>query len=466
MVGFHSLPVTFIRKYERKTGVHGEMEVKTIRNELLESRMIHLEEVYGEEKFALPTHIKGHLHIPAQNSYVSMFDALMTSENLVHIEFKPSPESPQQLMLTLDAESFKESSSKLRPQFSRFYSKFNEEMEKHHKFAEIDNENDEEKLNKYLEKFEPRQIYEHQIRAELKSIGGRRPKSAEISLKASCDDKFGYCQTEMEIRRDPILEGENEDWKLKSKVQALFPEYSHDLEQHQNSKDKKYQKFVSSVDCKWGSREEQYINVRVNGEQAKTQKWLEIEEDETKKDRDFPEKTAFLNKYDISIDYQLESVAKNFFSRWFDMYKAYNFWNTKTQVPDTKEKQLITALVVIDPISREHLNVTINTPSEKVKIHTIEMPTKVSPFPLIRRPMQSIGSVNELLTSVVVKKETQKECIVDGSQVHTFDEVTFKAPITKCYTVLAKDCSNNSPRFAVLLKKTNGDDKVRKKFYG
>jgi hypothetical protein len=76
--------------------------------------------------------------------------------------------------------------------------------------------------------------------------------------------------------------------------------------------------------------------------------------------------------------------------------------------------------------------------------------------------MPSVSSMRQLFGSVVTKKETAKECIVDGSQVHTFDEVTFKAPITKCYTVLAKDCSSNKPKFAVLMKKSNGNDKILK----
>jgi hypothetical protein len=459
LLGFHSLPVTYIRKYDRATGVHSDMEVKSIHNELLETRIRSIDRVYGEEKLALPFLIKGHLHAPTRSSYISLVDALMTSENLVHLEFKPSPDTPQQLMLTLTTDFFKQTNNKLRPEFSRFYSKFDEEMEAHHKFAEIDTENDEQKLNKYLEKFEPRQIYEHQLKAELETVGGRRSKSAGVEMRMMCDDKFGYCQTDLEIRRDPVLKGENEDWKLTSKIQTLFPEYSHDLEHHQSTKESKYQKFVCSVDCEWGTREKQSINVRVNGEQAKTKEWLQIEETETKQDREFPEKTAFLNKYDVSVDFNLESPTRNVFARWFDMFKAWHFWNTNTDVQDTKVNQLITALVVIDPISRRHLNVSISTPTEKVYVHTIETPYKVAPFPLIRRPMQSIGSMNELLTSVVAKKETNKECIVDGKQVHTFDEVTFTAPITKCYTVLAKDCSTEKPRFAILMKRISGDDK-------
>jgi hypothetical protein len=41
---------------------------------------------------------------------------------------------------------------------------------------------------------------------------------------------------------------------------------------------------------------------------------------------------------------------------------------------------------------------------------------------------------------------------VDGKRVDTFDNVLYKAPISKCYSVLAKDCSSERPQFSVLMK--------------
>jgi hypothetical protein len=65
-------------------------------------------------------------------------------------------------------------------------------------------------------------------------------------------------------------------------------------------------------------------------------------------------------------------------------------------------------------------------------------------------------------------KTRSAECKVDGRRVQTFDEVTYKAPLTKCYSVLAKDCSSNTPRFAVLMKKLEkeGEDKKLKMITG
>jgi hypothetical protein len=46
--------------------------------------------------------------------------------------------------------------------------------------------------------------------------------------------------------------------------------------------------------------------------------------------------------------------------------------------------------------------------------------------------------------------------------VNTFDDVEYKAPISKCYSVLAKDCSNEEPRFVVLMKALDNQSREKK----
>jgi hypothetical protein len=57
-------------------------------------------------------------------------------------------------------------------------------------------------------------------------------------------------------------------------------------------------------------------------------------------------------------------------------------------------------------------------------------------------------------------------CLVQGrTQIRTFDGQQYRAPLTTCYSVLAKDCSNvEQPRFSVLKKildKTTGESKIK-----
>jgi hypothetical protein len=81
---------------------------------------------------------------------------------------------------------------------------------------------------------------------------------------------------------------------------------------------------------------------------------------------------------------------------------------------------------------------------------------------LVRRTSskQASKSAKNFISSIIEKSgEKTEECLVDSTKVRTFDGVTFKAPITKCYTVLAKDCSSRNPRFAVLMRKADGEEK-------
>jgi len=46
--------------------------------------------------------------------------------------------------------------------------------------------------------------------------------------------------------------------------------------------------------------------------------------------------------------------------------------------------------------------------------------------------------------------------------VNTFDEVIYRAPLTTCYSILAKDCSSEQPKFAVMMKKVEKKSELKK----
>jgi len=114
------------------------------------------------------------------------------------------------------------------------------------------------------------------------------------------------------------------------------------------------------------------------------------------------------------------------------------------------------------------LNLTVKTPTERVVIDSVKLPMKVKPFQLVRESEASSRRSNSFMDVVrSYSSQTRPECKVDGKRVETFDEVAYKAPLTKCYSVLAKDCSSDSPRFAVLMKKLgSGEDKKLKLISG
>jgi hypothetical protein len=224
----------------------------------------------------------------------------------------------------------------------------------------------------------------------------------------------------------------------------------------------------------WGNGEsrKQEIQLRVNGEQFKPKLWIQKisgiqrQDDYQKLAEQMKLKIAFINKYDISADYKLLPVSENYIRQYFTGLKAWEFWSTQVKPVNGRDGSVF-ATVVIDPITHEHLNISVKTPTEKVLIDSIRLPLRLKPFELVRPTDYSSSRSNSFMDVVrSYGSKVRAECKVDGRKVQTFDEVTYKAPLTKCYSVLAKDCSSSTPRFAVLMKKLNDEDKKLKVITG
>lgn len=172
---------------------------------------------------------------------------------------------------------------------------------------------------------------------------------------------------------------------------------------------------------------------------------------------------AFLNKYDVVAQYKIEPSTQNIFNSMLEILKGYNFWNTKSEQTFNGQDGRFVGMIVIDPLTQRHANLTFKTPNQKVRSQWVELPMRIRPFSLVSRQSQSsTHSIAQVLSRL--STQGRAECKVDGKRVETFDEVLYKAPISTCYSVLAKDCSSERPKFVVLMKKLNKDnqDKVSK----
>jgi len=486
LVSVHTLPVTFIAEPESIWQLRLPL-VKSIENQELIHRSRHIEKIYGQENFELPLHIKGELHYPQRMSYEDIVNVLLASENHLVVDFSPSSEAPREIVIEGEGMLFNPSSnsdserSQHREHFKSFYSKskFDDEMDKH--FEDESSEEDDVRMGKFLDKFEPRKMYEHQLKLKVMTVGGRKAKQAQVEIRGSCDDNVRFCKARLEILRSPLFE-ERGDWTFKAQGQALMPEYEQsweDYEDRRNDRDNeerkrsdKQQKLVSSLECEWGSERKQTIRLNINGEKARNQEWnqkiSEIEKriDGPKLREQMKRKIAFLNKYDLSAQHSnLEPSTINFFNWASTILKNWNMWNTQVELKNTRgDSKQVVATIVIDPLTHEHMNITLKTPMEIIRITPLSLPMKMKPFKLVRPGQQSIESFTDIVSNYAT--ESRPECKVDSRKVNTFDDVTFKAPLTKCYTVLAKDCSSERPRFAVMMKKTSGQEKKLKMING
>jgi hypothetical protein len=170
----------------------------------------------------------------------------------------------------------------------------------------------------------------------------------------------------------------------------------------------------------------------------------------------------------MEAEYKLQMPAQNMFQRAFEYIKAKCYWNTQTKQLDEDNNNgnyngrqgNVQASVVIDPITQKHANLTVKTRLEVVRIESLELPGQFRPFPMIRPSEKSTHSMQQLFARWTVSNRA--ECTVDGRRVNTFDNVDYKAPISKCYSVLAKDCSSEEPRFVVLMKALDNQSREKK----
>jgi hypothetical protein len=176
-------------------------------------------------------------------------------------------------------------------------------------------------------------------------------------------------------------------------------------------------------------------------------------------------KTSTLTHYEVDTTYKPENLEKTC-GEWCPYYvnlgyrylKHWYFENSEVrQINVDNEKDVIRATIKLDPVSFQVVDVNATMPRETITVTDAPLPFPVYPMNLRRR---------SVLSRVFGLRETYyPKCIVKGaSRITTFDGHEYRAPLdaTSCYTVLAKDCSNEEePRYAVLKRVVKDKDEKK-----
>ncbi|KAI6234950.1 hypothetical protein M3Y95_00000100 [Aphelenchoides besseyi] len=267
-------------------------------------------------------------------------------------------------------------------------------------------------------------------------------------LKGACDSQLKHCKLFVDAERSP-MHSESQQWTLKAKIQTVAPE----IIREEEDPSEKQSRMLVKIDSEWGADEKNQINLRLQAEPTKKMMWQRTEQSDNQWSR-------FMNKIDLVADYQLRPQQKHSIQRYFDLLKAKFFWQLTTQHHDG-QSGVVRASMIIDPMTRRHANVTVQTPQERLRIQSVQVPTTILvavAYPLERRP-SNLRSIGDLFQSV--SSFGGAECRFNERRVRTFDGTAYKAPISSCWSVLAKDCSREEPRFVVMMKKTDEEKKLR-----
>jgi len=457
VLGLHTLPAVYTQKFNWEKRTASEPRLRVVRNFALEpmQRDFHLEDQH-QSAFRF----EGQIH--QVRSAKKLIEALYTSENNLHIYYKPTENTPEEVMVRVTGFSFRRSerNEHQKPEFDDFYKQSSarkpfrsiyEDSDEEYKTMEIqgDNEQRHQRLTTFVQSYQTHKAYKHQLRVELKARTPGRTHEAELAFQGQCDQQMQHCKAVINMQRTPLFAHEQQNWQLQAQLQTVVPEQVRNEEEP----DQKQSRALLQANAEWGPVEEktkqQQVHVRVQAEPTRKTYWRSDSMDKW---------SRFLNKVDLVAEYKLASPQRHFVERFFQLAKYQYLWQLSTDTERKGEPGMIRASLLIDPITRRHANLTIQTPEERVQGKMLELPIKVQPFALERR-QQQYHSFGHLIQSYT--QQSAAECRADDRRVRTFDGVAYRAPMSECWTVLAKDCSRESPRFVVMMKKVGESKKVK-----
>ncbi|PIC18298.1 hypothetical protein B9Z55_024240 [Caenorhabditis nigoni] len=312
----------------------------------------------------------------------------------------------------------------------------NEIFEKEFELEQERSENRRESFSKMIKNIQKEQGYKSLITLKFEAPRDYQMRS---ELTTVCDKQVRMCQWTVEVNRSPIFAEEKKDWTLRSQLLAIRPEMPSSLRQLREQPHREVQLSLTST---WGSQKKNELNINAQLQQSKEQK--KYERNMEREVRGMPEyelliKAARLNQVNVVAEYKLTKENEETMSRLFDLVKAYNYWTVSSRPEDNEENRVVLQLTV-EPISRQYVNVTVQTPEGRVEMKNTQIPRVHLP------------SIAQRATKYQYTEASGAVCKVQKNQIRTFDDVLYKTPLTTCYSLIAKDCSEE-PTFAVLSKK-------------
>jgi hypothetical protein len=353
------------------------------------------------------------------------------------------------------------------------------------------NENSQKALN-YYKSYSSDKSLKTQMKIEVYTTGSSINRKIEIVKSIRCDSDNKYCKVNIDLLRTPIPSIESQPWKLECRGQSLRPQTPYQI--NEVSSDKKY---LSNIKCRWGHSEQdmntKYFDLSFKAQQSWEQRQQLSYDQETEYCRQCIEsqrqgdqqsyecsahcspvsmyeqisKWSDLCDMEFVAKYQnVHPVAKNITNKLYRALKHAFYWESSVnQINVQNEQNTIRGKITIEPKTHRFVNITIKAPKETTKFINIE-----SKLPLIvansKKMLNSKYQTSNPFARFVTSENrlyTQPICKISSSKIKTFDGVTYRAPITTCYTVLAKDCGNSeSSKFAVLIKKLSDSTEMKK----
>ncbi|KAE9421889.1 hypothetical protein Angca_005554 [Angiostrongylus cantonensis] len=460
VIHIQSRPVSFIRHLKKTTHAYPEPNEVTV-HLLKQLYPVENFEYSFFRKYGSLLKVVGTTHIPLVSRTEGLLNPLIVGYNTLDVFMEPTQDVAKEYVLSMELETFVPETIE-KPTLEKFF-KNNDE------FFELDADDFEPKRNgdrrslvsTYLRNFDNEKGYKHRLFFKFETVGQRNKNEMEMELEAVCDNKYRLCRTRLLAHSTP-QEMENRKWEMNVEVQTVYPETPKSLSE---LKEQVNREFYGFIDASWGSNKMNNVFIRIQGEQSREQKvWMKnlgraFENKLTEMEK--VKLASNLNLYKWTVKYELTPETEYRMSNLFSLLKNWQKWDTEYEMVNNQER-LLRAQLNIEPVNRRTFDLFLNTPQNRIVIKRGALPMKLPTINIHNSNAIEFAGIKDVISHVV--KQNRAECVIKSENVNTFDNLPFKTSFTTCYTVLAKDCSNEEPKFVVLMKKLqkNGNDKKLK----
>ncbi|VDM65885.1 unnamed protein product [Strongylus vulgaris] len=445
-----SRPVTFVRHMKKVS--HAYLEPQEVTVHLRE----HLYPVMSFENTYLKRYghkiiVTGTMHRPIVRRMESLLNPVLVGYNTIDVLVEPTEDITKEYVFTMEMEAFVPERME-RPEFDKLF-RTNDEFFEIEKMEPRHREVRRNELTTYLRNFQIEKAYRHRLFCKLETVGQREKHEVKMELKAVCDNKYRFCRTNLYLHRTPF-EKETHPWELRLDAQTVYPQIPRTIEELKRMFNRE---FHGIIDVVWGNERRNTAFIRLQGEQTPEQKmWMEKFE---RKENMLTEMEKLRiasdrNLYKVMVRYELTPETEHYMHKLAMLCETWNMWNTEYKMVRNEDKVLRMQLE-IEPLNRRTFDLFIETPEKRIVKRNLMLPFTLPTLNIHDMHLLENVDVRDVVRHVV--KHNRAECVVKSKEVNTFDNLRLRTPLTTCYTILAKDCHNEEPRFVVMMKKIMKD---------
>ncbi|CAI5456312.1 unnamed protein product [Caenorhabditis angaria] len=320
-----------------------------------------------------------------------------------------------------------------------FENLFEEEFD----FEGESNEDRREALEKFVEPLKNTEVHKSNVVLTLRAPGNHK---IELNWENILHHSFRALKSKLDV-----VVSNKQDWTLNHQLNILIPQYIDSMKEYEAEP---HRELLLNNVVRWGlikntKKNQLKLNVQLGQSQSsrKYQQYIEKLSKASQWDRVF--QLASLNQLDIVAEYKCDEQTQQQVKKLVDRLTWYlsQSWSASYEQQDNQENR-IHLRSIVDPITRQYLNWSLQTPEQQIQFLNFE------------RPKFELVSFNKM-----IHQKDNQVCTVSPKRIQTFDDMTYSAPLTTCWSVIAKDCSEQ-PTFAVLAKKeSKKSNNIVVKFY-